>query len=1086
MKQGQTTLHLNIRINGRARRVFFAVCLLLSWLGLPVRLNVAIAVPNAPETVISGTVFNDLNADGILSAGEQGIAGVLINAYDANNTLIASVQSQTSGAYQLSTSGAGPLRIELDIPQNMRYFKPSPSGLNLDNSTVRFVSSAVQNLNFGLYYPSSYCPAGTARLLTYAAESGLAVDNNHTGIYSIDPFFSPDVQTSFDENTGVSTFSPHTPPVAVAPIKNVGSVWGATFYAPKNLSLFSSVVHRHIGIGPLGYGGIYVVDSSKPFSDSVLGGTSLNGIATVSGGTIDLGSVNRVDGGAQLAPNAIPPSTALYHDPTSSSIDLDAFDKVGKVGFGGMRVSEDGTRIWLTNLNQRTLISVDARALATTLTGTVPASKIDQYPILGLPGIPTCTGGQFRPWAIKFDRGLGYLGGVCSGETSLSISDVTAYVLSFSPDNIGAGFSTALTLPMNYPREPVTSRFFQSPSTPPSIITGTWNAWVNTWTVESLTFNSSSEVGYPQPMLTDIEIADDGSMFVAFADRFSLQGGLEDFPAIAGGNGQVYSANSAGDVIKACAVGIGKFVPEGGAGCQITAGHDTGAAGQQFPGTSGHPSSFSSLPLVTTISADDGPSRAGEFYFEDSYVHIMRLVPGTYFVNIQHNENSTGGLALIPGTDKMLVASYDPVAVITTTADQQAKYAFTQGVRRISTSTGAADGGYVIVESNNGSPKPESAGKAAAIGDIEVICDTAPLEAGNRVWQDTNNNGIQDAGEPPIAGVVITLTSDTGSVVTTTTNISGQYVFTGLAPQTDYTLSLQINQTPLAGLVLAKANAGGDTSNSAFDDVRDSDATQTGKIAQIQFATLGVGSNNHGLDFGFASGASLGDFVWLDKNGNGVQDAGEPGVAGVKVTLHGPNGLVTSTVTTISGTYIFVGLTPGVPYFVTFTAPPNYGFTTPGQGTNIAKDSNANQSTGSSGTVILAPGEYNDTIDGGLVPAVNAVTLARFSARNLGNRTDLAWVTLNENNTLGFYVMRAPGRYSGTSFPLAAARVNADLIGGTGASGAAYHLIDTAAPASQLYSYWLVEVDADGRETTYGPATTAITSGAIFLPLVTQ
>ena len=31
--------------------------------------------------------------------------------------------------------------------------------------------------------------------------------------------------------------------------------------------------------------------------------------------------------------------------------------------------------------------------------------------------------------------------------------------------------------------------------------------------------------------------------------------------------------------------------------------------------------------------------------------------------------------------------------------------------------------------------------------------------------------------------------------------------------------------------------------------------------------------------------AAIGDFVWLDTNGNGKQDAGEPGIAGVTVKL---------------------------------------------------------------------------------------------------------------------------------------------------------------------------------------------------------
>ncbi len=46
-------------------------------------------------------------------------------------------------------------------------------------------------------------------------------------------------------------------------------------------------------------------------------------------------------------------------------------------------------------------------------------------------------------------------------------------------------------------------------------------------------------------------------------------------------------------------------------------------------------------------------------------------------------------------------------------------------------------------------------------------------------------------------------------------------------------------------------------------------------------------------DFGYYdTPASIGNFVWDDLNGNGIQDAGEPGIDGVEVTLmvNYPNG----------------------------------------------------------------------------------------------------------------------------------------------------------------------------------------------------
>ena len=54
---------------------------------------------------------------------------------------------------------------------------------------------------------------------------------------------------------------------------------------------------------------------------------------------------------------------------------------------------------------------------------------------------------------------------------------------------------------------------------------------------------------------------------------------------------------------------------------------------------------------------------------------------------------------------------------------------------------------------------------------------------GDTVWQDTNKNGVQDSGEPGIAGAVVRLTNvDTSATATDTTDSSGLYLFSALDP----------------------------------------------------------------------------------------------------------------------------------------------------------------------------------------------------------------------------------------------------------------------------------------------------------------
>ena len=112
--------------------------------------------------------------------------------------------------------------------------------------------------------------------------------------------------------------------------------------------------------------------------------------------------------------------------------------------------------------------------------------------------------------------------------------------------------------------------------------------------------------------------------------------------------------------------------------------------------------------------------------------------------------------------------------------------------------------------------------------------------------------------------------------------------------------------------------------------------------------------------------AALGDFVWHDLNKNGIQDAGEPGIAGVTVRLFDcASTQLATTTTNASGLYLFSNLTPGG-YSVQFVLPTGYAFTLQNQGADDAKDSDANTTTGRTGCYTLAAGETNLTVDAGM------------------------------------------------------------------------------------------------------------------------
>ena len=79
-----------------------------------------------------------------------------------------------------------------------------------------------------------------------------------------------------------------------------------------------------------------------------------------------------------------------------------------------------------------------------------------------------------------------------------------------------------------------------------------------------------------------------------------------------------------------------------------------------------------------------------------------------------------------------------------------------------------------------------------------------------------------------------------------------------------------------------------------------------GVIDQATVSTPAPGVNDLSFDFGFTQPVTIGDFVFKDTNGNGIQDAGELGIAGVTVHLFDPlgNSLATA-VTDANGNYTF-------------------------------------------------------------------------------------------------------------------------------------------------------------------------------------
>ena len=110
---------------------------------------------------------------------------------------------------------------------------------------------------------------------------------------------------------------------------------------------------------------------------------------------------------------------------------------------------------------------------------------------------------------------------------------------------------------------------------------------------------------------------------------------------------------------------------------------------------------------------------------------------------------------------------------------------------------------------------------------------------------------------------------------------------------------------------------------------------------------------------------AIGDRVWNDLDADGIQEEGEPALEEVQVTLFRSNGeMVESTMTDAGGVYYFENLTPG-DYYLQFDLLPTAAFSPPNQGSDDAKDSDADSATGKTKTFTLAPGDIDMTWDAG-------------------------------------------------------------------------------------------------------------------------
>ncbi len=354
----------------------------------------------------------------------------------------------------------------------------------------------------------------------------------------------------------------------------------------------------------------------------------------------------------------------------------------------------------------------------------------------------------------------------------------------------------------------------------------------NPWTDDLTTIYAGQE--YPQPVLSDIEFNADNFMVLGFSDRTSHQtGDAYTFPD--GTAGKIIFTK--GEILMAGYDGT-NYVLESNAIVN-------GVMGFQ---------QWSNNGPGTLNATGDGYTGAYGHFFDDQ---------------IFEGNSVMGGLALRKDVNETVATVSDPFAIQS------------GGITYFDNTNGAD---LRRVELYEGAPPlGPGFGKAAGLGDIELMPVLAPLQIGNFVWADTDQDGVQDPSESGLDGVIIELYDAAGNLIAiTTTANGGQYYFSGdgdgggqvwatagdkLGFNTTYYVvaggggqfsggSITVNTTTYTG-VAPQFTGAGSSATSNDTDAAIAGGTEPAAISGMPFVAVTTGTagaTDHTFDVGFVEG----------------------------------------------------------------------------------------------------------------------------------------------------------------------------------------------------------------------------------------
>jgi hypothetical protein len=624
----------------------------------------------------------------------------------------------------------------------------------------------------------------------------------------------------------------------LATFGQIGATWGDAYDSRNNSFYAAAALKRHSDYGPDGSGAIYKISADNTATSASLL-INLNGLSA----QLPDGSFTTINTGAASDHGSL-------GSLSSPGTDNAAFALAGKSGLGDIDVSPTRNTLWVVNAKQGQVIEVNISNPASPSVGKV-------YPVTSATTGLTAVNGVLRPWGLEIaNDGSVYVGVVATAENVTPAAPTTAgpinlasttsresianraklkgYVLKLNP--ITGLFTQVLAIDLNYARGN------------PGVGTNNtveWVPWFDDYTKGFPNIGDGYFQLYPQPLVADIEIMDDGSMLVSLMDRFGLQTGSEGNSKP--GTNVTFNerGRASGDIVRVLKTGTTwSSTLSNRYGDAMSALENAAALGgiAYKSGTN----EFIAVSVDAISASTNGivvMSQAGAVLDnQDLVTYAANPLLGSKGLALGDVEIGTQGAVAVCTTPTIQMQQVAPTCTGGTTNNNGAlvvssitnadKYGVSIGATYTGPTYASATSIFTLPDTlkknipNAGATYTirffngaDNCIKDTTITVAPVICVAAPVKLaslGNYVWFDYNNNGVQDSQEPGVNKAKVYLYKNNVIVDSTTTSSTGYYLFDSLHTG-QYQVYVKKSSLPY-GYNFTKSFMGADTTKDSNSD----------------------------------------------------------------------------------------------------------------------------------------------------------------------------------------------------------------------------------------------------------------------------